>query len=160
MIRRPPRSTLFPYTTLFRSGVDQLSRLRASNAGRWIAWGILGFGLLTWVVLYCVNAGSGFSWIPDDRFGMTALVAVLDRKSTRLNSSHLVISYAVFCLTKEHAGYREPARPRLVPPLGPRQAVLAVVGQPLAPGHVLAPVTEHPVVAEWLVDRRIWRQLS
>src|SRR5256885_3585203 len=76
MIRRPPRSTLFPYTTLFRSGVDQLSRLRASNAGRWIAWGILGFGLLTWVVLYCVNAGSGFSWIPDDRFGMTALVAV------------------------------------------------------------------------------------
>src|ERR1039457_3995624 len=65
MIRRPPRSTLFPYTTLFRSGLH-------------------GHG-------YIAVAGD-----EDDRYGKS----VEDRKSTRLNSSHLVISYAVFCLKK------------------------------------------------------------
>src|SRR5256885_4121941 len=63
MIRRPPRSTLFPYTTLFRS-------------------------------YRCVPFGTGFSWISARRLHA-------DRKSTRLNSSHLVISYAVFCLKKK-----------------------------------------------------------
>src|SRR5256885_13188173 len=80
MIRRPPRSTLFPYTTLFRS-VPGRPRRR----------------------------GGGFSQWPGDlphlrshrRVGATA--ARRDRKSTRLNSSHLVISYAVFCLKKKTA---------------------------------------------------------
>src|SRR5256885_4295307 len=65
MIRRPPRSTLFPYTTLFRS--------HASNV---------------------------FHDRPPTGHGLPS-VGVRDRKSTRLNSSHLVISYAVFCLKKK-----------------------------------------------------------
>src|SRR2546426_7060212 len=67
MIRRPPRSTLFPYTTLFRS------------MGAW-----------TWC-----GARSLRAWAAAGRAGGR------DRKSTRLNSSHLVISYAVFCLKKK-----------------------------------------------------------
>src|SRR5256885_16959163 len=67
MIRRPPRSTLFPYTTLFRSPTDRQDVLRVL------------YGLATTVA--------------DD---------LADRKSTRLNSSHLVISYAVFCLKKKN----------------------------------------------------------
>src|SRR5256885_8366625 len=72
MIRRPPRSTLFPYTTLFRS-ISWLCRIYS---------GILASGLL-----------------PASLAG--AIYAATDRKSTRLNSSHLVISYAVFCLKKK-----------------------------------------------------------
>src|SRR5258705_4374591 len=67
MIRRPPRSTLFPYTTLFRSGV------LASPYFKMVAW--------------CSGYHVSF------KYG--------DRKSTRLNSSHLGISYAVFCLKKK-----------------------------------------------------------
>src|SRR5438034_1447310 len=74
MIRRPPRSTLFPYTTLFRSGLP-LERLRTESGIR-------------------RGAGSQSDWRP-------ALAAQADRKSTRLNSSHTVISYAVFCLKKK-----------------------------------------------------------
>src|SRR2546426_8598023 len=74
MIRRPPRSTLFPYTTLFRS-VEERPIL---------AWAAMGAGVLT--------KGPIAVAIP---------LLVLDRKSTRLNSSHLVISYAVFCLKKK-----------------------------------------------------------
>src|SRR5256885_3793943 len=72
MIRRPPRSTLFPYTTLFRSQV----RL---DAGR-------GTELDT----------------SRARSQLSTTLATIDRKSTRLNSSHLVISYAVFCLKKKN----------------------------------------------------------
>src|SRR3989337_4022106 len=64
MIRRPPRSTLFPYTTLFRSSPTVLDQLRTVNVATFHAFG------------------------------------GLDRKSTRLNSSHGSISYAVFCLKK------------------------------------------------------------
>src|SRR3712207_7211462 len=78
MIRRPPRSTLFPYTTLFRSERPDL-RLRIDAAGA-----VRSVSLMRWG-----NVGrSGFGPIP------------LDRKSTRLNSSHANISYAVFCLKK------------------------------------------------------------
>src|SRR5256885_10032052 len=81
MIRRPPRSTLFPYTTLFRSaeeldGVPQDVRQAARSAAE--AEGKQGFKLTLKMPCY----------LPD-------------RKSTRLNSSHLVISYAVFCLKKK-----------------------------------------------------------
>src|SRR5690349_22651684 len=75
MIRGPPRSTLFPYTTLFRS---------------------LGAPLLIALVLcYVIGVGSAF--------------ASSDRKSTRLNSSHVEISYAVFCLKK-----KKPKHPQIV----------------------------------------------
>src|SRR2546426_9140733 len=70
MIRRPPRSTLFPYTTLFRSDGDSLNIIRS-----------LPHGHVAAVVGTIRKLG--------------------DRKSTRLNSSHLVISYAVFCLKKK-----------------------------------------------------------
>src|SRR5256885_10229681 len=77
MIRRPPRSTLFPYTTLFRSCLILLPQpaecLRLQARVATPDWFSFFFG------------GDG----------------VLDRKSTRLNSSHLVISYAVFCLKKK-----------------------------------------------------------
>src|SRR5688500_19135688 len=76
MLRRPPRSTLFPYTTLFRSP----SRRRASTRAR--------------------AAGSGDRRRRRDTPRGPA-GGVSDRKSTRLNSSHLVISYAVFCLKKK-----------------------------------------------------------
>src|SRR5256885_7225251 len=77
MIRRPPRSTLFPYTTLFRSAA-------------------VGAGLLVGRVrgrrpLVRVREAEALDHLA---------AALLDRKSTRLNSSHLVISYAVFCLKK------------------------------------------------------------
>src|SRR2546426_8550889 len=91
MIRRPPRSTLFPYTTLFRS-----------NGNVFVTPRVL-FGLardrLAPSVLARVNAG-GSPWVAMLVVGVAAS-AIADRKSTRLNSSHLVISYAVFCLKKK-----------------------------------------------------------
>src|SRR5256885_3992696 len=80
MIRRPPRSTLFPYTTLFRSS-STLGTARAS-------------GSATWRLGRCSGTLSASFF--DARAGS------VDRKSTRLNSSHLVISYAVFCLKKKN----------------------------------------------------------
>src|SRR2546426_4089251 len=89
MIRRPPRSTLFPYTTLFRSDADRIVRLGVSHVpeGREI------FPFLT--VRENLMMGA---FARHDRDGVEQ---DLDRKSTRLNSSHLVISYAVFCLKKK-----------------------------------------------------------
>src|SRR2546426_4996201 len=86
MIRRPPRSTLFPYTTLFRSRV----RLEALEALEKL--GPLAKDAVP-TLIRAINSGDSESRI--------AVMAVLDRKSTRLNSSHLVISYAVFCLKKK-----------------------------------------------------------
>src|SRR5260221_9159779 len=87
MIRRPPRSTLFPYTTLFRS--------RGNHPD--------GDGLLE--TERATNRNRGFT---DHQVGETAIaigspfgLQKTDRKSTRLNSSHTVISYAVFCLKKK-----------------------------------------------------------
>src|SRR5258705_4339174 len=94
MIRRPPRSTLFPYTTLFRSMTQlQLFHLaRAAAIQRGI--GELG-GDFSLLQFQRFESGRQFGELA--RF----LVAELDRKSTRLNSSHLGISYAVFCLKKK-----------------------------------------------------------
>src|SRR2546422_4250254 len=83
MIRRPPRSTLFPYTTLFRSRVGQ--------SGVWI----LSSGLPE----ACPRGGGVAD--PKDFQATSQLARVRDRKSTRLNSSHGYISYAVFCLKKK-----------------------------------------------------------
>src|SRR5256885_13255000 len=87
MIRRPPRSTLFPYTTLFRS-VHECHFLCPTYQ-----WGQVG-------------------WVDGVEAALCATLAQdaidlhrRDRKSTRLNSSHLVISYAVFCLKKKNISY-------------------------------------------------------
>src|SRR5256885_5795739 len=92
MIRRPPRSTLFPYTTLFRSREF--------------------YPLLHFVVLGSVDA-QGDAWATV-RAGEPGFLhspdPSTDRKSTRLNSSHLVISYAVFCLKKTNTSFTRPHR--------------------------------------------------
>src|SRR3712207_8005523 len=87
MIRRPPRSTLFPYTTLFRSGRDDQVHLLE---GRLEVVGDLRAHALGAAVVGLVVAGR-------ERVGAEHE----DRKSTRLNSSHANISYAVFCLKKK-----------------------------------------------------------
>src|SRR5256885_8351729 len=94
MIRRPPRSTLFPYTTLFRSsisGQEFLFRICKDS--------IHYTDLSAWTPVTATNL------VGTDSDRIWAAVgydtAVSDRKSTRLNSSHLVISYAVFCLKKK-----------------------------------------------------------
>src|SRR2546429_6291274 len=85
MIRRPPRSTLFPYTTLFRSiRRDEAAAIIASALGR-------GDGWLT-------NAETAGLF---DCYHLPLIEQEIDRKSTRLNSSHGYISYAVFCLKKK-----------------------------------------------------------
>src|SRR5688572_32707936 len=99
MLRRPPRSTLFPYTTLFRSLIAARTKLpynitagsdvnrdtqtndRPSGVGR--------------------NAGRGATLFQAD-LRLSKAVRMRDRKSTRLNSSHSQISYAVFCLKKKN----------------------------------------------------------
>src|SRR5256885_11127507 len=97
MIRRPPRSTLFPYTTLFRSGLARQQRLRRErydqgaerSDGRDDA-------KRPAAPLFRYRTSSG---------GHPERGGGADRKSTRLNSSHLVISYAVFCLKKKNKPY-------------------------------------------------------
>src|SRR2546426_7986835 len=88
MIRRPPRSTLFPYTTLFRS-----------------LFGSLGGVFRSFVAARDFGKHGGddprFESFVDGGGAVTRIADVGDRKSTRLNSSHLVISYAVFCLKKK-----------------------------------------------------------
>src|SRR5438552_11018451 len=74
MLRRPPRSTLFPYTTLFRSGLNLVYNTFKKQHD----------GVPLWTCLACDACSA------------------VDRKSTRLNSSHQIISYAVFCLKKKN----------------------------------------------------------
>src|SRR3712207_8113362 len=82
MIRRPPRSTLFPYTTLFRSSSLVYLAWKKGVSVRHIKIGVVGCGRISSIYLQnCTHT--------------------LDRKSTRLNSSHANISYAVFCLKKK-----------------------------------------------------------
>src|SRR3712207_7817581 len=92
MIRRPPRSTLFPYTTLFRSGRFRGAAAEALEGGeghrRVVGVGVVG------VLVFEEPAGR-----------LDVRHVLRDRKSTRLNSSHANISYAVFCL-KKTAGIR------------------------------------------------------
>src|SRR5437667_6849214 len=78
MIRRPPRSTLFPYTTLFRSSHGQSGDIRVLDTASLKVLKAIPVGPRTWIALST------------------------DRKSTRLNSSHITISYAVFCLKKKN----------------------------------------------------------
>src|SRR3712207_7017437 len=90
MIRRPPRSTLFPYTTLFRSHISLLSFTgKALHYSK--LYGIVSSVLITTLL----RSAGGPRNQDDDRY------CCRDRKSTRLNSSHANISYAVFCLKKK-----------------------------------------------------------
>src|SRR3712207_7649371 len=88
MIRRPPRSTLFPYTTLFRSDRDLLDRRLAPEPRRELALGSVDLPLALGDVHRQADRPRG-------------VLQPADRKSTRLNSSHANISYAVFCLKKK-----------------------------------------------------------
>src|SRR5260221_10003183 len=84
MIRRPPRSTLFPYTTLFRSPSRSI-----------VAIGVVGL--------------RGYGLVPvDPIYGLPIARVTIDRKSTPLNSSHTVTSYAVFCLEKNKTFFYPP----------------------------------------------------
>src|SRR2546430_6236667 len=90
MIRRPPRSTLFPYTTLFRSYATQgLIYKNGTDTLAHFAGQIRGAGITPYLSTWTVGA-------------MRQIGTFLDRKSTRLNSSHSQISYAVFCLKKKN----------------------------------------------------------
>src|SRR5256885_9720470 len=94
MIRRPPRSTLFPYTTLFRSGAAAAHALDAAVSVRVqrLPVGRSDAG----------GRGPAAPATPDLRSSLgPRRIEREDRKSTRLNSSHLVISYAVFCLKQQ-----------------------------------------------------------
>src|SRR3712207_7344403 len=96
MIRRPPRSTLFPYTTLFRSGVGHplVLRRHLTLPGAHAARGARGDPELQRVLRLRDRRQVGGQAVLCRRWGG-------DRKSTRLNSSHANISYAVFCLKKK-----------------------------------------------------------
>src|SRR5256885_11045984 len=91
MIRRPPRSTLFPYTTLFRSRpgpvqLDEENPLPGPELG------------------FAADQRDALARADEQALavGVAESIPLVDRKSTRLNSSHLVISYAVFCLKKKN----------------------------------------------------------
>src|SRR5256885_11774492 len=101
MIRRPPRSTLFPYTTLFRSAAmleNTLVNATVCNAAASDPT-LLASDLAD----YVVRKGMPFRQAHHLVGAVVALAEAADRKSTRLNSSHLVISYAVFCLKKKQS---------------------------------------------------------
>src|SRR2546428_3615172 len=95
MIRRPPRSTLFPYTTLFRSVLLLLVSLVTSFAGLYAGTDVFNPNKNWLDALYTSLLAIGFN-----DYRLTA-PGLRDRKSTRLNSSHDQISYAVFCLKKK-----------------------------------------------------------
>src|SRR5256885_11375010 len=88
MIRRPPRSTLFPYTTLFRSRMGVLDHFNVKMIG---------------ATAEAIDKAEDRELFREamHKIGLETPKSSLDRKSTRLNSSHLVISYAVFCLKKK-----------------------------------------------------------
>src|SRR5256885_9007223 len=119
MIRRPPRSTLFPYTTLFRSKIGKTVELECLDTPGHTMSHVCVLAHGDKAALFCgdtlFNAGAGnchngghpnelyntfaaqLSKLPDE----TLIYPRPDRKSTRLNSSHPVISYAVFCFAKK-----------------------------------------------------------
>src|SRR3712207_8701263 len=100
MIRRPPRSTLFPYTTLFRSFRNRLWRL---DGACWYSSGVIDAPIRAHSRLRDISPLRKSDTSEHER-------APGDRKSTRLNSSHANISYAVFCLKKKKIKARQRTR--------------------------------------------------
>src|SRR5262245_64000508 len=98
MMRRPPRSPLFPYTTLFRSG---LAMKLAGVRGVVVDGGIRDLNEFLPMKDFPVYYAGAHASAMADQVGVEWNAPVRDRKSTRLNSSHLGISYAVFCLKKK-----------------------------------------------------------
>src|SRR3712207_8467549 len=97
MIRRPPRSTLFPYTTLFRSPQNHAADVRSVSvrpSRRGSYFDLVSDLPSSW-------STRPYRWWIAVLLAAAPHLAVLDRKSTRLNSSHANISYAVFCLKKK-----------------------------------------------------------
>src|SRR2546427_6005415 len=95
MIRRPPRSTLFPYTTLFRSYATGHRTIVKKSASRKVSQ-------TNWARIDALRDDEiDFSDIPEQGKAFFKRIFLRDRKSTRLNSSHSQISYAVFCLKKK-----------------------------------------------------------
>src|SRR3712207_8397467 len=98
MIRRPPRSTLFPYTTLFRSPLRRVATT---------------IDLRVPILFHVIRAPIGLAFFAVDGLDATFVHIAgpgdIDRKSTRLNSSHANISYAVFCLKKQKQHFAHPA---------------------------------------------------
>src|SRR2546429_3422787 len=106
MIRRPPRSTLFPYTTLFRSKYSSScwrARARISAAGPSVP--------ASTQPAWCVGAGPRREVGKKTPVNAVSEAVRTDRKSTRLNSSHGYISYAVFCLKKKKTNHERPKQP-------------------------------------------------
>src|SRR5256885_13014515 len=104
MIRRPPRSTLFPYTTLFRSqnpGAVHAGGALTVNVGSMTNKGVVSAGSSVNIQGSLNNTRSVNDPYTSAGASGGASTGIIDRKSTRLNSSHLVISYAVFCLKKK-----------------------------------------------------------
>src|SRR2546422_4277701 len=101
MIRRPPRSTLFPYTTLFRSAIKRHGREERVRFG-------IAFRTPRQVAILKTLVGEPPTPV------LQLFIQLRDRKSTRLNSSHGYISYAVFCLKKksQRRNARRPSRDR------------------------------------------------
>src|SRR3712207_7258413 len=97
MIRRPPRSTLFPYTTLFRSDPHRLP-----DAGRAVVPDRVRLALPVLLAAWLAQVRGAVLGPHDDGLRAGRLQRRGDRKSTRLNSSHANISYAVFCLIISH----------------------------------------------------------
>src|SRR5205807_10042354 len=102
LIRRPPRSTLFPYTTLFRSRV-----IAVTGALTCVLAVVFASAISAPAAATGRTSGINAQWLPPTTDPAARNLAFerirevgVDRKSTRLNSSHLVISYAVFCLKK------------------------------------------------------------
>src|SRR3712207_8178739 len=98
MIRRPPRSTLFPYTTLFRSDMDPQGNATSGLGVEPDSGGCMYDVLLEGAPLQEVALGTRIEGLD---VAPATINLVGDRKSTRLNSSHANISYAVFCLKKK-----------------------------------------------------------
>src|SRR5207302_7355383 len=102
MLRPPPPPTLFPYTTLFRSQSPQVVRSTVADSWRWM-WPdflmrILPMTAVPFIYIAILRLPPSFLGITFHDIPQQVIVGLLDRKSTRLNSSHVKISYAVFCL--------------------------------------------------------------
>src|SRR5256885_11847268 len=127
MIRRPPRSTLFPYTTLFRSEVAEVAAswgadilLEPREEGQNVA--------ARRGIDRALEAGAGAVLLLSSDLPLVTEAAVrADRKSTRLNSSHLVISYAVFCLNNKNGKVITPAHPIRARPFSSHAKLLHLV---------------------------------